>query len=550
MKKRLSIMLLVAMMASVLAACGSSPAASDQAGTQGEGAAETTQQAAGDETAEGDETAAPAAGELSDKVITIALASEPNTLIPSVNFIGNPVQYILRNVYEPLVVSNYSDVSLQKTGLCTDWEYLDDTHIHITLREGVHFHNGEELTTADIQYLFEQGKLGAMASDVYGFYDPSQFEIEDDYNMVLVLNEPYAQAFEMLGFNNFEVVNKTELEAAGGAGAQVQYLAGAGTGKYKLKEWVPGEYIELERNEDYWDKDNMGYYAGFKYVFINDTNARALAVQSGDVDIATDMMLSDFATYDADPNVNAVLLDDNKVSTIFLNSGKGGPLEDVRVRHAVSLLIDKNALRQVANAGYGELCDTVIATNGPMGDGICESDTAAVDVEGAKALLEEAGYANGLTLRMRGTSVTPMMSMVQEQLRAGGIEVEFELAETPVHFAALAEGDFDMYASTQQYALYSEPVRCTDGIKYDYSAVMGGCGYQNEEYSAIAARCYALADLTERKAAYAELQKMFREEYVSIGLYTSKNFVLTRPGIENIELWGLGLTNFSNIYGD
>jgi ABC-type transport system substrate-binding protein len=79
---------------------------------------------------------------------------------------------------------------------------------------------------------------------------------------------------------------------------------------------------------------------------------------------------------------------------------------------------------------------------------------------------------------------------------------------------------------------------------------MGGCGYQNEEYSAIAARCYALADLTERKAAYAELQKMFREEYVSIGLYTSKTFVLTRPGIENIELWGLGLTNFSNIYGD
>ena len=126
--------------------------------------------------------------------------------------------------------------------------------------------------------------------------------------------------------------------------------------------------------------------------------------------------------------------------------------------------------------------------------------------------------------------------------------MEIELAETPVHFGALAEGDFDMYVSSQQYAYYTEPVRCTDGLTYSFADVMGGCGYQNEEYSEICARCYAAIDLTERKAAYADLQAMFREEFVSIGLFTSTNMALTRSDIQGLGLYGLGIPDLSNVY--
>ena len=69
-------------------------------------------------------------------------------------------------------------------------------------------------------------------------------------------------------------------------------------------------------------------------------------------------------------------------------------------------------------------------------------------------------------------------TMIQEQLRQGGINVVIEIAELPVHFEGLARGDFDMYVSSQQFGYCTETVRVMDGLKYGYRDVMGGSGYR------------------------------------------------------------------------
>ncbi len=97
-------------------------------------------------------------------------------------------------------------------------------------------------------------------------------------------------------------------------------------------------------------------------------------------------------------------------------------------------MIDANALLQVANSGLGQVADTTISPVCPMWDGISENATKTVDVEKAKQLLAEAGYADGVSVTCRATSTTAELTMIQEQLRAGGIEMNIEMAEMPVHF--------------------------------------------------------------------------------------------------------------------
>ena len=483
---------------------------------------------------------------LSDEIITVAVQGEPNSLVPDVAFLGNYISSINRLVYEPLVIADYQTLELYDTGLVTDWQMIDDTNYRLTLREGVKFHNGEEFTAEDVLYQFQQGALGAQ-TDHYGLFHIPKFKVEDDYNIIIATKEPWAQAIELLSFNTMMAVSKTELEAAGGAKTTRQYLENAGTGKYRFKEWVPGEYILLERNEDYWDQDNLGYFKGFKFVFVSDIIARALAVQSGDADVALDASMANYRIYDADPTINAQLLNTNTVSTLFLNSGAGGPLGDVRVREAIYWLVDKNIIRAIGNSGFGRIADTLISPDSPMFDGIVESENKKVDVARAKKLLAEAGYPNGLSLKMRSNSESEITSLIQEQLRQGGINVVMELAEMPVHFEGLARGDFDMYVSSQQFGYYTETVRTLDGIKYDYRDVMGGSGYKNEEFSAIAARAYAAVDMDERRDAYAELQQHVRENYASIGLYTNVGLLVSRSDLEGFELFGVGVVDMSNL---
>lgn len=548
--KWLSVFLAGAITAAALSGCGGGKDTAAPDSTGGSNSSEVTAAQAGESTGAAEPNAQRPSG-LSDEIITVAIQSEPNTLVPDVVFTGNHVTAIKRLIYEPLLIQDFKTHEFYPTGLITAVEVKDDTHLAITLREGVKFQSGKEFTTADVQYQFEQGVRGAFAGDYYSVWKPEENEITDDYHMTLALKTPWAQAQNMLGFDTLMAVDKDIFEAAGGADVTDQYLVDAGTGKYRFKEWVPGEYITLERNENYWDQENAGYFAGYKFVFVNDVSARSMSVQSGDVDIALDAAISDFEVYDADPNVQAVLHETGNVATIFLNSGKGGPFADVRVREAVYWLIDQNSLRTVANSGFGQIADTTISPFCPMWDGISENASKTVDVEKAKQLLAEAGYPDGVTVKARTSGqVSTQLSMIQEQLRAGGIEMQIEVAETPVHFAGLSEGDFDLYVSSQQNGYYSEALRTTDGADYSYADVLGGCGYNDPEYSKICQRALTTYDETERKAAYAEMQQYFRDHYISIGIYTNVAMSVARPGIEGFGLFGVGVVDLSNIYSN
>lgn len=105
-----------------------------------------------------------------------------------------------------------------------------------------------------------------------------------------------------------------------------------------------------------------------------------------------------------------------------------------------------------------------------------------------------------------------------------------------------------MYVSSQQCAYYSEAVRTTDGLDYSFADVLGGCGYQDEEYSELCQKALTTYDETERKAAYAEVQKYFREHHVSVTTYTNVGLTVARPDLQGFALYGVGVQDMSNLY--
>lgn len=503
-------------------------------------------------TAMAGETEAAAAVETpapSDETLTVAIQAEPNSIVPDVVFLSNYISSITRLMYEPLIIQDFRTLEFEPTGLTTAVEQVDDTHLHITLREGVKFQNGEDFTTDDVMYMFQQAAQGPHAGDYYAAWDVDNFKVDDDYNMTLATKYPWGQAQSLLGFNTCLVIEHGALEAAGGAGITAQYLENAGTGKYKFAEWVPGEYILLTRNDDYWDQDHLGYFKEIKFVFVTDTSARAMTVQSGGADIALDCDPANYTVYDADPSIKAYLEDLGNTQMLVLNSGEGRALADPKVREAVCKLVDRAALQAVANSGLGTLATTSISPLCPMWDGVEADPEDPVDIEGAKELLAEAGYADGLTLQFRAAGqVTTMASMIQEQLRQGGIDMQIEVAEMPVHFGALREGDYDMFCTSQQCGYYSEAARFMDGRDYTYADLYGGTGYQDEAFCDLVQKCVSTIDMDERKAAYAELQQSFRDNYVSKALYTGVKLSVTTPRVEGIGLYGVGIVDLSNCY--
>lgn len=540
--KKLIVYSLILAMAISLTAC-------NKTNTEGNNASDNTQtqQNAGNKT-EGktlEEQATEGRKKLtSDETVTIALSGEPNRLIPDFAFASNIVTAVANMIYEPLIAADWPWV-LNKNGLVTDWEYIDDTHLRLTLRQGVKFTNGEEFNADHVLYMFQNGS----PSLNYDSFVGSECYKEDDYHVVLVAARPWGQLVDMLCTQNFLVINKNEVEAAGGPQTDALYIENSGTGKYVLKEWKKGEYILLERNESYWNKENdPGYFKEVKFVFLSDSTANGLAAQSGDVDVAAGASLANLAVYENDPNVKVTFVNSNNVSTLFLNSGKGGPCADINVRKAIQCLIDPVALRSVGQYGYGTLCDTIIAPQNPYHDGINESADRKVDIEKAKEYLAAAGYADGLTLNLRVSGSSVVAEMIQEQLRLGGIEVNLVTADMPVHFAALAEGDFDMYVSSQQACYYSEAMRCCDGIGWDYAALMGGCGYKDEEWHELTVKILECTDKSKLPELMKEYQAKFRENVVSVCLYTGCGIVVSRPDIEGIGLMGLGVLDFTRMY--
>ena len=476
MKKIVALLLTAALMASLMAACGNNDD-QDSQGSQGNGSQQEQDKGNGEAQQQDPSDEGPV--ETSEDTLTIALFEEPSTLLLAPTY-TKALTLVTCCMTETLFEWN------EKTGEVLprlgDFEWLDDTHFRVTLKEGIKFGNGEELTTEDVLYTFQT--KSSISPGAYSTINLEATQIEDDYNMVFETNEVIVQAPERWVQDQFAIYSKKSLEAMGGAETTEIYPSagneGIGTGKYVFKEWVSGQYILLERNENYWNQEDMPYYKNLKFVFINDSAARAMAVESGDVDVASEIPCGQATIYENDENVNAYYVDSMLTGVLFMNCSNG-PLQDEKVREAIWNLVDVNALNQLAAAGFGKICETTISPYSITYDQPADSNRQ-VNVERAKELLADAGYPDGFSIELNIMSMQKESAeIIKENLRQGGIDAEIIIKEIPAHFDLLRSGEYGLILSDLSPVYYTENLRLVDG-RISTSVVSGGANYKDEEF--------------------------------------------------------------------
>ena len=460
-------------------------------------------------------------GGASSERLTVAINAEPDALYPQYAY-SSSVGVVSTLMYDTLV-SWDAENNCAVPNLATDWEWVDDTHFRLNLRDDVYFSDGDQLTAEDVVFSFQVTDYTGSGSSSYSrIFDLDNCVAEGDFTVVLALNSPYPIVADILAADVYSIISKDAVEAAGGEDAAARAPVNLGTGKYVFSEWVEGQYIKLVRNEDYWNQDELPYYQEVMLTFISDNTSRAMAVQSGDADVALNLGTTQVEGLEADSNVTVSVENTSTNRTMYMNCSDPA-LSDVNVRTALWYLIDAEAIRAIANSGFGELSETSFSQFCAVYAAPPADFTRTVDVEAAVELLNTAGYneSNPLQLSLlmpsEGDNET-MAQLVQAQLEASGcIKVEIELLEIMTFLNQLWSGDYQLTITSGDQYDYEKLLYMVDG-RIDPATASGGAQYDDAEFQVLLDECYTETDENARRELYAEIQAYLLENHIVIGI--------------------------------
>jgi peptide/nickel transport system substrate-binding protein len=351
-----------------------------------------------------------------------------------------PQANVIRQVAEYLTETGGDNVT--RPHLLEKWEASEDVKTWtLYLRKGITFNNGQELTTKDVMFSFEQWldeEIGSSMKGMLAYLGGMQnVEQVDDYTIRLHLEEGNIAVPEHL-FHTPAVILPHTFE-----GDFIKQPVG--TGPFLLKEFAEGERAAFVRREDYWkmgaDGKPLPYLDEVIYISM-DKDAAVAAMQSGQIDTMFQPRPSDWLAMQDVDGITVYPVGTAQTLVIRMRADVE-PWNDVRVRNALKMCIDREKMLQLSYYGEGELGhDAHVA---PVHPAYCEKPIPAYDPEGAKALLAEAGYPDGLrvTLASKNDLAEPEMAQALKEMAApAGFDITLDLTDPPGYWDRWTEVDF------------------------------------------------------------------------------------------------------------
>lgn len=538
--KKLVSLSLTAVMALSMVACGSKDAGNTASTEGGEEAAPVV--------AENTANTDAANTTKTDETLVVALASEPSSIVPTlVGESENESSIISGAMLDTLVAQD------QKTGeiipnLATEWEWLDDYRLQFKLRDDVKNYDGDLLTAADVVYTFDTLAKQSGNNDGGKFLDPSKNEVVDDHTVILGFNTIAPDMVTMLTWTPFGIFSQDEVEACGDFDTAADKPM-FGSGKYHFKEWVQGQYVVLERNEDYWNPDYVGYFKEIKFTFTQDAASREMAVEAGDAGIANDIAVAQASTYVNNSNVKTSFYTFGQVSHLWMNIRDSKPMQDVKVREAIDKALDYDAIAAYSTGGQGKQALGYLDENVPFYVQSYTEDERKQDIDAAKKLLEEAGYGDGLTVKLLGTQDTEgLYTVLQAQLALVGITAEINIVDIPSFVQGANGGDYDMIMVGE----YLDSRNPSAWVFFDQNSIdtfnIGGDKYTTPEIEAAVQDVIQAKDNDEAKEKVAALEEIFKKDTLVLNLCPEMKAVITQPDISGLTTRERGFIDVTNFY--
>ncbi len=364
--------------------------------------------------------------------VTIALTDDPPSGDPHKTRGANG-GHLLFNLFEGLVQLS-GDMMSVTPALATSWEQIDDLSWSFTLREGVTFHNGEPFTAESVRYSIERILDPNAVRFNTDFRQIGDVDVVDDYHVLIHLKTPDPVFIaKIAGLHMVPPVYTASVSEEEFGTHPI------GTGPYKLVEWVLGQRLVLEANDDYWN----GRPSVDRLVFrpIPEASTRLAELQAGTVDIITGLNYDAIPLVDADPNLRVEANSGRRTVMMHMDLLNGAkPLQDVRVRQAMSYAVDRQLLIDAVLNGYGTPLATIFRPD--MAGYSADFQPYPYDPERAKELLAEAGYPNGFSIRfMTSDGIVNKGVEVAEALAAMLGDVGIKVEVLPVALQVMR----DMY---------------------------------------------------------------------------------------------------------
>jgi peptide/nickel transport system substrate-binding protein len=341
-----------------------------------------------------------------EEVLKIAVSTEPASLDTS----------LYGSSADTIVVSNWGEHLLNKAtsgeitpGLLASWKMAPDgKKMECTLRKGVRFHSGDLLTTKDVLFSYERG-ITKNVQTKSNLTSVERLEIIDDYRFTFHFKVPDVVFIPRQC--SIPIVSKSYHERVG---EDVFTRQPSGTGPYKVVGYRPGEYVDIERFEEYWGKKPPVKKA--RIYFVSEDTTRVAKLKAGEVDFIRSIPFTEVKPLEKSPDFKVVKLNTNAptAGVTFGSKNPKMPWYDKRVRLAMALAIDCQSI--IHNLLQDQAIHLTALAPGELGYDP-EVKPYPYDPKRAKALLAEAGYPNGFDIRMT-YAMGARVAMAQEVVEA------------------------------------------------------------------------------------------------------------------------------------
>lgn len=475
--------------------------------------------------------------------ITVAFSTNVTSIDPHFHN-ANPNRTFSVHLFDRLVQQDVRQRIVP--GLATAWRATDATTWEFSLRPGVRFHDGQPFTAADALASLRRAGSVPNSPSSFGVYTKAIVNASAPEPDRLVLRTAVPYPLLPVDLSNVNIV-PGRMEHATTADFNAGRAA-IGTGPFRFAAWLANERLDLDRNDDYWGGPPAWRRARLRIV-PND-GARVAALLARDVDVVP---IADIERLGADPGLQLIrsqttrliyaVMDQHRDVSPFVRGLDGQPLgrnpfRDVRVRHAVSMALNRDALVQRILNGMGLPAGDVVP---PGFFGATPGRVAKpFDADGARRLLAEAGYPGGFQVTLHAptdgfSADSAVAQAVAQMLVRVGIRAQLELVPWPIFVSRATRLEFSLFLSpagapTGEASIQLRMLMAT----YDRATGLGTLNrgrYSNPAYDRMLARAMTELDDARRETLFQQTAALGLDDGGIVPVYFQVNAVGVRRGI-------------------
>ena len=460
--------------------------------------------------------ALPAWAQSSKTAMTLGIVLEPTGLDPTANASSSIGEITLYNIYETLTKIN-QDGSVSPL-LAESWEVSPDLKTYtFKLRRGVQFHNGEPFNAHTVKFAFDRAAGEKSTNKDKRTFAALSTQVVDEYTVVL-LNKEVDPDFLFLMGQATAIITEPK-------SADTNATKPVGTGPYVLAGWNKGASITLSQYPAHRQAAAIKLKrATFK--FISDPAAQTAALLSGDLDVFVRVpAYRSLAQFKANPRFQ-VIVSGSRAKTILAMNNARKPLDDVRVRRAISAAVDRKAVIEGAVDGFGVPIGSHYVPGAPG-----YVDTTGVNpfnIDKAKALLKEAGVTTPLELTL--TLPPPPYArqggeVIAAQLAKIGINAKIQNVE----WAQWLSGTYGNKNYDLTIVSHVEPFDLGNYAKADYY-----WGYQSAKFNELYTRIKTAPRPADRAKLLADAQRLLADDAANVFLFQPQWITIAHKNVRGL----------------